>query len=272
MKRRLTEGVLILAYCTFAAACAHAEPRWQEAPEIGELFREAGVRGTFVVYDEERDLLTGFDEARARERFVPASTFKIPNTLIGLSAGSVASVDEVLPYGGGPQFLKAWEQDMSLRDAIVVSNVPVYRELARRTGLETMRASVRKLNYGNAEIGDRVDRFWLEGPLRVSAVEQAFFLNDLARGRLPFPAQAQADTREITLLESGPGWELHGKTGLLMDGDVEGDPAIGWWVGWVVKDGRVHAFALNLAVRRPDDKDRRVPLGKSALKALRILD
>ena len=32
---------------------------------------------------------------------------------------------------------------MSLRDAIKASNVPVYQELARRIGLERMRANVR---------------------------------------------------------------------------------------------------------------------------------
>ena len=70
---------------------------------------------------------------------------KVANSLIGLSTGAVRSADEVLPYGGKPQRFKAWEHDMSLRDAIKASNVPVYQELARRIGLERMRANVSRL-------------------------------------------------------------------------------------------------------------------------------
>ena len=56
--------------------------------------------------------------------------------LIGLSAGVVSSVDEILPYGGKTQPIKAWERDMSLREAIKVSNVSVYQEFARRIGVQ----------------------------------------------------------------------------------------------------------------------------------------
>src|SRR5690606_38824824 len=117
--------------------------------------------------------------------------FKIPNTLIGLSVGAVSSVDEVLPYGGKPQPFKAWERDMSLRDAISASNVAIYRELARRIGLERMRDHVARIDYGSAEIGTKVDDFWLSGPLKISAVEQTLFLASLADSALPFPKGVQ---------------------------------------------------------------------------------
>jgi hypothetical protein len=103
------------------------------------------------------------------------------------SVGAVASVDEVLPYrSNDPPFSAAWEKDMGLRQAMVVSNVPIYQELARRIGLERMRQGVVKLGYGNKQIGTQVDRFWLRGPLAISAVEQTLFLNRLARKQLPF--------------------------------------------------------------------------------------
>ena len=79
------------------------------------------------------------DEARAKKRFTPASTFKIANSLIGLDVSAVKSVDEVLPYGGKPQRIKEWERDMGLREAIKMSNVAIYQELARRIGIERMR-------------------------------------------------------------------------------------------------------------------------------------
>jgi beta-lactamase class D len=259
----------LMAMIIFAASLvstAHAAA-WRENTDVVKLFEDAGVTGTFVLYDAGQDLLLGHDQYRANERFIPASTFKLPNTLIGLSTGAVKSVDEVLPYGGEPQPFDIWEKDMSLRDAIKISNVPVYRELARRVGLKRMRKSMKKLGYGNGDVGTAVDTFWLKGPLQITAVEQTHFLYKLARGKLPFPAKAQAAVRDIARIETGDGWELFAKTGL--GGDVE--PGVGWWVGWVEKGGRVYAFALNIETRNPDDKDKRVPLGKASLKALGII-
>lgn len=239
---------------------------WKDSAELEAMFADAGIRGTFVLYDSKEDVLIGNNKPRAYRRFIPASTFKIPNTLIGLTVGAVKDVDEVLPYGGGPQFLKQWEQDMSLRDAIVISNVPIYRELARRIGLERMRSNVAQIDYGNNEIGDVVDLFWLKGPLEISPVEQTLFLNGLARGQLPFPGEAQEAVREITLIEEGDGWELHAKTGR-----AAMDPDIGWWVGWIAKGNDVYAFALNIEIQNPDEVDKRIPLGRMALKRLGIL-
>lgn len=260
--KKLFTGLLVLF-----ASHALAAPIWQESPAVAQLFREAKLRGTFVVYDVAADRYTGHDRARAETRFAPASTFKIPNSLIGLSTGAVKSVDEVLPYGGKPQWMKAWERDMGLREAIRISNVAIYQELARRVGLERMQAGVRQLGYGNGEIGQVVDRFWLDGPLAISAMEQTGVLARLAQGRLPFPEEAQAAVRQITLLEQGPGWQLHGKTGWA----DSSTPAIGWWVGWVKQDDKVYAFALNIDMSQLSDAPKRIELGKASLKALGLL-
>ena len=241
--------------------------QWTDSAPVTQAFKDAGVTGTFVLYDVSADRYTVHNRARAKVRYVPASTFKVPNTLIGLSLGSVASVDEVLPYGGRPQPLAVWEQDMSLREAIKVSNVPVYQELARRTGLKRMREQVAKLDYGNGTIGTVVDKFWLVGPLKISAVEQAVFQARLAQDKLPFPKTAMAGTREIMLTEKTPGYSLYSKTGWT-DASV---PGTGWWAGWVQKGDRVYAFALNIDIVGDADGPKRVPLGKASLAALGII-
>jgi beta-lactamase class D len=173
----------------------------------------------------------------------------------------------VLPYGGKPQMIKAWEHDMSLRDAIKVSNVPVYQELARRTGIERMREQLSKLDYGNGDIGKVVDTFWLVGPLQISAIEQARFQAKLAQDKLPFPKPAMASTREIMLLEKTAQYSLYGKTGW----SNSTEPGIGWWTGWVHKGGRVYAFALNIDIVDDDDGQKRVPLGRASLAALGLI-
>jgi len=257
---------LVIAVFFLFSCQAHAVD-WRDSAEVGTLFEQASVTGTFVLYDVAAGQLIGHDEARAETRFVPASTFKIANALIGLSSGAVNSVDEVLPYGGSPQPFKTWEKDMGLREAIKLSNIAIFQELARRIGLERMRDNVSRMDYGNQAIGAAVDHFWLAGPLEITAVEQSQFLAKLAQGQLPFPRAVQASIREIVLLEEGEGWKLYGKTGW----ENAPNAGVGWWVGWVEKQGRVYTFALNMDMRNAADAGKRVELGKSALKALAVL-
>lgn len=258
---------LLLKTIIFFISChAHAVD-WKENHAIEELFKSADANGTFVVFDVAANQFIGHDKARAERRFIPASTFKIPNTLIGLSVGAIKSVDEILPYGGQPQPFKTWEKDMGLREAIVLSNVAIYQELARRIGLEQLRESVSKLEYGNKNIGTSVDTFWLLGPLKISAVEQTQFLAKLAQDALPFPHEHQEKTREIILLEKSVGWTLYGKTGW----ENAPGPGVGWWVGWVQKDNRIYAFALNIDIHNTTDASKRIELGKASLKLLGIL-
>ena len=255
-------GALLLLW----ASLAHAAD-WHESPDVARLFEAAGARGTFVLYDLAADRLAGFDQARAETRFLPASTFKIPNTLIGLATGAVSGVDEELPYGGQPQPFPAWEHDMGLREAIRISNVPIYQALARRIGLARMAEHVARLDYGNGDIGGAVDRFWLSGPLAISAVEQTRFLARLLRDELPYPADIQARVRAIVPAETGPGWELAGKTGWA----TQSAPQLGWWVGWVKNGERRYTFALNMDIARAEDLPKRLELGKAALRALGAL-
>jgi beta-lactamase class D len=250
------------------AAVAVPAGTWREEPAVAALFRQAGVEGTFVLLEESTGSLRGFNRARAEQRFMPASSFKIANALIGLSLGAVRSVDEVIPYTGDANpLMREWLEPMGLRGGMRVSNVPVYQELARRIGLVRMREAVQRLQYGNEEIGSDVTTFWLRGPLAISAVEQTRFLSRLAHRSLPFPAVAQQQVAEITRVDSGPGWSLHAKTGW------QNSPGagVGWWVGWVQRGDRMTPFALNLALTGAADAPKREELGRASLQALGIL-
>jgi beta-lactamase class D len=262
----LKRWICVFMFLLFSSEAIGQE--WKESVLVEKVFNDASVRGAFVLYDISDDIFVCYNRARAKTRFVPASTFKIANTLIGLLAGSVKDVDEVLPWGGASQPVEAWEKDMSLRDAIKISNVPIYQELARRIDLETMLMGVGILGYGNKEIGAVIDRFWLDGPLKISAVEQVRFLKRLALNELPFPDDIQASTREILKLEGDSGYSLFAKTGTASCYD----PDIGWWVGWVEKAGRIYAFALNMDLVAPDDSAKRISVGRECLRTLGLLD
>ncbi len=255
-----------MAVVALMASLPALSQEWRDNAEVAALFGRAGVEGTFVLYDVARQQLTGHNQTRAGARFVPASTYKIPHTLIGLLTGAIASVDEVLPYGSQPQPYPDWERDMSLREAIVLSAVPIYQSLARRIGPEAMGVQLARLDYGNNQTGTQVDRFWLDGPLAISAIEQVQFIARLVADELPAPAQLQAATRDIVRLEAADGRTLYGKTGW----ENAPRPGVGWWVGWVETDAGIFPFALNMEMHSGEDAALRLELGKASLRALGV--
>ena len=263
----LLMAAVSIGYCSDRESEAPLSFEAQSNPELSKLFSEAGVDGTFVLFDVSAKRFTIHDQTRAGTRFIPASTFKVPNSLIGLSTGVVSNVEELIPYGGKPQYLKIWEQDMGLRDAIKISNVPVYQELARRIGLVRMNEYLTLINYGNKNPGSDVDVFWLQGPLKISAIEQSNFLAHLALGELPLSQDVQQSVREIIRVDQGDDWVLYAKTGWT----TTPTPDIGWWVGWVVKNEQIFSFALNIDIVDKGDAAKRVELGKTSLRLLGLI-
>ncbi|GAB2862777.1 oxacillin-hydrolyzing class D beta-lactamase OXA-50 [Actinocorallia aurea] len=235
--------------------------------DLAEVFERAGVRGTFALLDVRRGRTTVVDLARAKRRLIPASTFKVPHSLIALETGVIADEYEVIPYGGQPQPFPEWEQDMNLRDAVRASNVPVFQTLARRIGLAREQRWLDRLGYGNARAGSVVDRFWLDGPLKISAVEQTRFLSRLARQELPFSEAHQLTVRDILKTEEKDGYALFAKTGWGMSTE----PGIGWWVGWVERGADLYTFALNIDIVADADTAQRVPVARELLRALGAL-
>ena len=153
---------------------------------------------------------------------------------------------------------------MSLRDAIKISNVPIYQELARRIGLSTMQENIVKLNYGNNKIGDVVDRFWLDGPVMISAIEQSEFLANLALNKLPFSKEHQNAVVDILEIERSENGILYAKSGWT----TAPNPDTGWWVGWINRDGQIYAFALNIDTKIDADVAKREQLARASLKIL----
>ena len=250
-------GVLSL---TSGAAAQIIEVR----EDMKAVFDDYRVTGTFVAFDPHRDHMTIISPKRAEMRLIPASTFKIVNALIALETGVVSDENEIIPFGGKPQIIKAWERDMSIRDAVTVSNVPVFQEIARRVGLERYTTYLRKFGFGNQLAGVDVETFWLKGPLKISAVEFAKLLARLARFELPAKVASQKTVRDILRLETRDGAILFGKTGWTS----KPNPDVGWFVGWIEKEGRVLSFALNLDICKRSDAAKRVLIAKRLLNPL----
>lgn len=254
-----------LAAALFLAAASASAAEVVERPELAAHFKAAGVAGTFVLYDVSADRISVHDRTRADRRFAPQSTFKIFNAMIGLDTGAVKDELEVLPYGGKPQPIREWEQDMNLRDGIRISNVPVYQELARRIGAQRMQRYIDLVGYGNRDIGKVIDRFWLDGPLEISAVEQAQLMARLAQRRLPFSERSMQAVRGMIRQEGTQDYALFAKTGW---GFQSPGAQIGWLVGWIEKEGKPYAFALNIDIHDNADAAKRHSLVRACLQTL----
>lgn len=239
-----------------------------EREDLRGIFEEQGVVGTFVLHEPAADRTTTVNAERAARRYIPASTFKIANSIIALETGVVKDENEIIPYGGKPQPIKAWEKDMGMREAIAASNVPIYQEIARRVGLERYRHWLERLDYGNRQTGAALERFWLDGPLEISALEQVRFVAALAQQRLPVSGRTQGIVRDILRLEAhDDGRVLYGKTGWRFSDP----PQLGWWTGWVERGEQRFVFALNIDMASSADAPKRVALGRRLLSALGVL-
>src|SRR5690554_2992785 len=85
--KSLMAGALVLALTPFAAMAE----TWQERTDWSDIFHAHEASGTLLVVDQRdgNQSVMVHDAERARERFVPASTFKIPHTFFALDAGAV---------------------------------------------------------------------------------------------------------------------------------------------------------------------------------------
>ena len=237
MDRFVSPLLVLLASFSASAADTLARPEWQWH------FDAKGVRGTFLLFEPAKDRYLVFNEARARQRFIPASTFKIANALIGLEVGSIADENEVFPWDGKPKLRAAWERDQTLASGMRESTVWMFQEIARRTGKQRMKEWLDRLDYGNKDMTGGIDLFWLQGGLKVSAMEQVDFLRRLADGELPMSQRSQRLVRQALVVEKSRAYTLYAKTGTT--GAVKNP--VSWWVGWIEKQGRSIAyFAMNL--------------------------
>ncbi len=241
-----------------------------ERPDLRASFSRFKAEGAFVLYAIGADSCVRFNPARAESGFIPASTFKIFNTMAALEAGAIQDDSTILQWDGVKRWVDAWNQDQNMASAFKNSTVWFYQELARRIGSKRMQEMVMREGYGNADLSGGIDAFWLNGGLRISANEQIDFLVKLFRRTLGFPQRAQDIVYRLMVLEEQPAYTLRGKTGW---GEQEGKQ-IGWIVGFITRSGDSYAYALR--VESPDSdfpmQKARMAILKDVLRELKLID
>jgi beta-lactamase class D len=265
INRRHALGLLAAAAIAPSRAFANVAPQRSEIrDDLAKRFADAGTVGTFVGYKTDDYLIIASDKDRSGQAFLPASTFKIPNSLIALETGVVGDPDrDVFKWDGVKRSIEAWNQDHTLRSAIAASVVPVYQEIARRIGAERMQKYVDLFEYGNRNIGGGIDQFWLTGEMRIDPIQQIDFVDRLRRGVVPISKRSQDLVRDILPVTKAGDATIRAKSGLL--GAELGKPSLGWLVGWAEKGSAQTVFALNLDVREPRHVADRMKLAQQCL-------
>ena len=130
MALRILLAALAAALLAAPTAAAH---------DLQRHFDEAGTVGTMVVRTGKETIVVG--DRRSRQRYLPSSTFKIPNSLVAIDRGVASGADQPYP-GPNPNFLvdgrpflpAACEGDLTLATAFAFSCIPIYQRIARELG------------------------------------------------------------------------------------------------------------------------------------------
>ncbi len=263
IKSKMNRLVAIICSLLLFSSCR--ESRIKEHPEWSGRFKSMGIdSGCFILRDHVHESIHLYNKDRCLQRFMPASTFKIFNSLVALETGIARDETLTIPWDSIVR-RPEWNKTMDMREAFRVSNVGYYQALARKVGAQNFQHYLDSVKYGNQKIGGRVDSFWLDNSLQISADEQVGFLKRLYFEELPFTVRTQTIVRSLMLHEDTAGVKLFYKTGW---GNTPKGNQLLWIVGFMERQVEVkedkrsmnksdvrtypYIFALNFEVPKDD--------------------
>ncbi len=255
-------------------APASTEPEREMVSSWGNLIKEELVNGCILVLDANKNTYYSNDFAWARRGFLPASTFKIPHSIIGLESGIVSGADFIFEWDGEPRRRSELDKDMDLTEAYARSCLPCYQDLARMEGQNLIQQYVDRMDYGNMVITeDNFDEFWVIGESRITPMEQIDFLQRWDDREFGFSDRTHRIMDEVMVNEETEEYTLLAKTGWSIVNETEHN---GWFVGIVKqKSGARYYFATNIEPTPEYDMANfyrsRIELTKSALRMQGII-
>lgn len=217
-------------------------------------FEDCGIPGSITLYDYKQQKWISSDIEDSHYPTLPASTFKIVNTLIALDAKVVRDENEIIPwiddydtlkYGHRPNIY----QDMSMKKAFILSAGWAYRELAKKIGKARYQQYLSQIGYGNGDLSIDDPDFWNFGNFAVSPANQIKVLLGIYEEKFAFSPKSYQTLKEMMIVEKKDTYVIRAKTGWTRDGGKD----TGWWVGYIEISDNTFFFATRLI------KDRRVP-------------
>ncbi|MDQ2718847.1 MAG: class D beta-lactamase [Bacteroidota bacterium] len=257
--------LLLSIFVFYFASCTLNKARINN--NLKKYFDSAHVDGCFTLLNNQTGSVTVYNMKLDTQRVLPASTFKIVNSLIGIQTGKITDENMVIKWDGVIRQIPEWNKDLTMKEAFRVSSVPYFQEIARRIGKDTMKLWVDSIQYGNKNINGPIDSFWLNNHLKISPDEQLGLMNKLYFDQLPFQKYAQQMVRDVMLMEDNTLYKLSYKTGWGFD---KNNNSVGWMVGWIEENKHVNFFVT--LIKSPDKnldmKTVRMNITKGILKEL----
>lgn len=256
-------GLALFLFALVITSCR--DSRIHDEAEWGKYFSEYGIdSGCFILRDNNHEAIYYYNKERCIQRFTPASTFKIFNSLVALEIPKVPDDQFIILWDSVDRGWEQWNRDMNMREAFKLSNIGYFQELARRIGYDNMQHYLDTANYGNKNIEGPIDSFWVNNSLQISPDEQVGLVKRMYFNELPFSERTQRIVRSMMLQEVNDNYKLSYKTGW---GRTE-DKNILWVVGYAEKIEHVkenensmnksdirmypYFFALNFEVKEGD--------------------
>ncbi|MDI9358710.1 MAG: hypothetical protein QM528_07170 [Phycisphaerales bacterium] len=207
----------------------------EKTDDFKPLFQSAHVSGCFALYDNQRNIFTIDNLYRYRDTlYSPGETFNIVLALIATETGHWLNTTEVIksPQNKSTTLFNDFQQPPPL----------FFQSLAQQIGLSPIKYWVDSLRYGNKNIGDTLQLFWLNQSLKITCDEQLGLIKELYFSQLPFHKTTQDLVAKLLVKEQHSNYTLAYQESytLLPNGHY-----LGWLLGWIEKDKQPVFFIIN---------------------------
>jgi|LauGreDrversion4_2_1035121.scaffolds.fasta_scaffold03409_12 beta-lactamase class D/beta-lactamase class D OXA-1 len=265
MKKILSTICLSVASYSFAAS-----------PDYAQIF--AGKNACFILYDAQKHkMVEEYNPKRCNERIPPNSTFKVPLSLMAFDKG-IISESTVFKWDGKQRWMESWNQNQTPRSWEQYSVLWVSQQLSPQIGMKAIKSYLADFKYGNQDFsGDTgknngLTNAWLSGSLKISALEQLRFLENMQDYQLNISHSAVDNTiHNIYLGKIDGSWDLYGKTGSGSRKYLKSSNASqlrdGYFIGYLKNAKQSYIIVTNISDIKPpaaQDKEFGGPLAKAA--------
>ena len=216
--------ILLVIMLAFSTILCKAQPKSEntvnnaasggiQEENLQKYFDDLNIKGSITIYDYKNKKWYYSDKKDSEKRTLPASTFKIPNSLISIEEYAVKDENEVLKWDGVIREFPAHNADTDLKTAFKNSTVWFHREMSRRVGIDKYRKYLKEFNYGNQKLSGKPDYFWLDNTLVISPAEQINFLSGLYEEKYPLSKRTYNIVKNVMIEKKTDSYNLRAKTG-----------------------------------------------------------
>jgi beta-lactamase class D len=239
---------------------------------LQKFFDKNEITGSITIFDYKNKIWIYSSEEDSKVRKLPASTFKIPNSLIFLEEKVLKDENDIVKWDGIKRYNEKWNSDLNLRDAFKYSALWFYMEGSRHVESKTYKKYLEEFSYGNQTVSEKKNSFWVDGSLKISPEEQINFLGNLYEEKFSLSEKTYKTVKDIMVIEKTPEYTLRGKTGW---GIEEGENVL-WYVGYVETKDNVYFFATRLINKFPERNSHLLEVRKQVtmdiLRELKIIN